>query len=155
MNDLKNRSVVINARDICFTWLWVTRGCPPVYARVFESVGSNKSWNFGCHGLRNSFYNSFLSLKLALRVMSNDTNNVFSKGWYIEQSTPKLCKNLQNCCLRTPFCNTFCLKLALRVISQNTNNVYSKGYLVYWTKCPKFVLKASHLWMVHRRQDTK
>ena len=36
-----------------------------------------------------SILQNLLSLKLALRVMSNDTKNVFSKGWYIEQNTPK------------------------------------------------------------------
>ena len=34
------------------------------------------------------FYNTLLSLKLALRVILNDTNNVFSKGLYIEQNSP-------------------------------------------------------------------
>jgi hypothetical protein len=36
--------------------------------------------NYGCKGLRTAFYNTFLSLELALRGLSENNNNVFSQG---------------------------------------------------------------------------
>ena len=37
--------------------------------------------------LRTECYNTFLSLKLALRLVLETIINIFSEGWYVEQIT--------------------------------------------------------------------
>ena len=76
--------------------------------------------NCGCQGLRTAFYNTFFSLKLALRLVSETISNVFSEGYYVEENTQISWLRLQNCAcqaFRTPFSNTFLsLRSAQKVV---------------------------------------
>ena len=80
----------------------------------------------GCQGLGTAFSNTFVSLKLAQKVVSKSTHNFYQ---YADQNTQNSCLQLQNSgCqgLRTAFSNTsMSLKLALRVVSKSTSNVFS------------------------------
>ena len=50
---------------------------PKIDVESFTTVDAMAS---GAQGFRTPFSNTFLSLKLALRVVSENTDNVFSKG---------------------------------------------------------------------------
>ena len=87
--------------------------------------------NSGCQGLRTAFSITFLSLKLALKVVTKCTDNVLSQSQYADQHTKNLCLQLQNSgCqgLRTVFSNIFLsLKLALKVVPKSTHDVFSQS----------------------------
>ena len=76
--------------------------------------------NYGRQGLGTAFSNTLLSLKLAPKVVSKSTFNVFSQCQYDDQNTQNSHLQLQNSgCqgLRTAFSNTFqSLRSALRVL---------------------------------------
>ena len=61
-----------------------------------------------------------LELKLALRLVSETINNVFSEGYYVEENTQISWLRLQNCAcqaFRTPFSNSFLsLRSAQKVV---------------------------------------
>ena len=83
-------------------------------------------------GLRTPFSNTLQCLRSALRVVPENTNNVYPEGQYVEQLPKNSWLRHQNCPsqgLRTPFSNTlFCLRSALKVVSENVSNVYSEAY---------------------------
>ena len=82
-----------------------------------------KTMDARASGLHFAFSNTFLSLKLALKVVSKSTHNVFSQRWYADQSTQNSRIQFQNSgCqgLRTAFSNTFLsLKAAPWVLPPN------------------------------------
>ena len=88
----------------------------------------------GCQGLRIPFSNTLLSLKLALRVVSENTN-VFSEVFYIEHNTQNSCLEASKLWIPGHQDSIFKHSLepegeALRAISKNTNNAFSKGLCI-------------------------
>ena len=74
-------------------------------------------------GLMPLYSNTLMSLKLSLRVVSANANNVYSEGYYVEHLPKNSWLKHQNCAcqgLRTPFSNTF---LSLRSAQRGVHKI--------------------------------
>ena len=104
--------------------------------------------NFGCQGLRIAFSNTSMSLKLALRLVSKSTNNVFYTASVLNKISEIHVYSFKVLDARAQDC-IFQHLLGPEACPEGAIKKYSIFFieLVCWPRCPKFMITASKLWM--------